>query len=95
MQPTDRPKQPSRSPSISGSDCRKSRLRRLSYSVIVYPGLSEIGRFRSEVSLSISRELFHNFTVGLSGYDSYDNRPPTEGVASNDVGATLSIGWTF
>jgi hypothetical protein len=67
----------------------------LSYSVIVYPGLSEIGRFRSEVSLSISRELFHNFTVGLSGYDSYDNRPPTEGVASNDVGATLSIGWTF
>jgi hypothetical protein len=67
----------------------------LAYSVIVYPGLSEIGRFRSEVSFSISRELFNNFTVGLSGYDSYDNRPPTEGVASNDVGATLSIGWTF
>jgi hypothetical protein len=67
----------------------------LSYSALAYPGLSDAGRIRTEINLSVSREIVHNFTVGVSGYHSYDNRPPTEGVASNDYGTTLSIGWKF
>jgi hypothetical protein len=42
-----------------------------------------------------TREIIHNFTMGVSGYDSDDDRPPTEGVSSNGVGATLWIGWKF
>jgi hypothetical protein len=67
----------------------------LSYSVLVYPGLSDRGRIRTEVNLAVSRELFRNFTVGVSGYDSYDNRPPTGDSASHDFGVTLTIGWKF
>ncbi len=67
----------------------------LSYSVLVYPGLSETGRIRTEVNLAVSREVFKDFTVGTSGYDSYDNRPPTGSSSSHDFGVTLTIGWTF
>ena len=81
---------------LSGSYYRyDSPTTNLAFSLIVYPGLSDAGRLRTEINVSISREIFHNFTVGVSGYHSYDNRPPTEGVSSNDVGTTLSVGWKF
>jgi len=67
----------------------------LTYSLLMYPGLSNAGRLRLESTLNLRRELFHDFSISISAYDSFDNRPPTEGVSHNDVGLTLSVGWSF
>ncbi len=67
----------------------------LQFSFMLYPSLTDGGRLRGDVNLSLKRELWHDFTVGLQVYDSFDNRPVTEGAAKNDWGATLSLGWTF
>ena len=64
-------------------------------SLLVYPGLSQWGRWRGDANLSWKREIFNDFTVGLRVYDSFDNRPVTEGASQNDWGATFSLGWTF
>jgi len=64
-------------------------------SFFLYPSLTESGRIRGDTDLSVKREILRDFTVGLRVYDSFDNRPATEGAVTNDWGATLSIGWTF
>jgi hypothetical protein len=61
----------------------------------VYPSLSQWGRIRLEFNGSVKREIIHDFTVGLTIYDSYDNKPPTEESRKNDVGLSLTVGWTF
>ncbi len=60
-----------------------------------YPGLSQWGRLRTEFNGSVKREIVHDFTLGFTIYDSYDNRPPTAEARKNDVGLSLTIGWTF
>jgi len=64
-------------------------------SVLVFPSLSDSGRVRINANLKLKRELFKDFHVGLTGYDSFDNRPPVTDVSENDVGFSLSLGWTF
>jgi hypothetical protein len=64
-------------------------------SLVGYPGLSNWGRVRLEANGTLRREIIRNFFLVLGGYDSFDNRPPTSGADKNDVGVTLSIGWTF
>ncbi len=61
----------------------------------VYPSLTVAHRVRLESNASFSREMFKDFTVGMTAYDSYDSRPPTEGVAKNDVGFSVNLGWSF
>jgi hypothetical protein len=61
----------------------------------IYPGLSEWGRVRIEFEGRLKREIVRDFTIGFSIYDSYDNRPPTEDARKNDVGLSLTVGWTF
>jgi hypothetical protein len=61
----------------------------------MFPGLSQWGRVRIEFNGSIKREIIHDFTVGLTVYDSYDNKPPTAEARKNDFGVTLTVGWTF
>jgi hypothetical protein len=63
--------------------------------VNLYPGLSQWGRVRLEVDGRFNREIVKNFTIGITIYDSYDSDPPTEGAKKNDVGFSLTIGWTF
>jgi hypothetical protein len=61
----------------------------------VLPSLSQWGRLRVEFNSSIKREVVHDFTIGLTAYDSYDSRPPTAEARKNDIGFSLTIGWTF
>jgi len=63
--------------------------------VLVFPGLSDPGRVRVNTNLKLKRELLRDFYIGLTGYDSFDNRPPGTDVSQNDVGFSLSLGWTF
>jgi len=59
-----------------------------------FPGITDWGRFRFNSSIKISQEIISDFTVGLTFYNSFDNRP-AEGSEKNDWGITTSIGYTF
>ena len=67
----------------------------LSISADTYPGLSQWGRVRVEFNGSVKREIIRDFTIGLTVYDSYDNKPPTAEARKNDVGITFNVGYTF
>jgi hypothetical protein len=61
----------------------------------IYPSLSSWGRVRIEFDGHAKREIIRDFSIGFSMYDSFDSKPPTEGSRRNDVGLSLTIGWTF
>jgi hypothetical protein len=67
----------------------------ISSGVDVYPSFSQWGRTRVQFNGNIKREVVHNLTVGLTIYNSYDSRPPSEDARKNDVGLSFTIGWTF
>ena len=67
----------------------------ISTSFIVYPSLSVSGRYRTELDVNLKREIVKDFTIGLTVYDSFDSKPPAGGTSKNDVGFSLSVGWTF
>lgn len=61
----------------------------------VFPSLNVRGRWRTSLDVSIKRELWKDFTVGFSYYDTYDNKPPGGGSPAHDFGGTVTVGWTF
>jgi len=61
----------------------------------LYPSLTVGGRYRTDFSLTLSREIVKDFTVGATAYDSYDNKPPAGSSSTHDFGISLNIGWTF
>lgn len=67
----------------------------LSATFVVYPSLSVGGRVRADTDITLSREIVSDFTVGLTLYDSFDNKPPGDSATKHDIGVTLSIGWVF
>jgi len=62
---------------------------------IIYPGLSDWGRVRMDLQVNTSYEFFKDFNVGLSFYDSYDNRPSAKAASTNDFGINFTIGYVF
>ena len=64
-------------------------------SVMVFPELNHWGRVRANTNAKIKRELFKNFFAAITVYDTFDSRPPVSNVFRNDIGLSLSIGWTF
>jgi hypothetical protein len=46
-------------------------------------------------SARVKREFFKDLFVGLSLYNTYDNRPPNPTANTNDVGVVVSIGWSY
>jgi hypothetical protein len=67
----------------------------LENSFTAYPILNQAGRWRLEANASVSREIFKDFSVVFTFYESFDNRPPSEDASRNDAGVSLSIGYTF
>jgi len=63
--------------------------------VMAFPSLKGDGRFRLEANVKFRRELFKDVNFSVSAYDSYDNKPQSETASTNDVGYTLSFGWSF
>ena len=61
----------------------------------LYPSLTDWGRIRSELSMSLTHEVIKNFNTGLMVFDNFDSRPPSDSLAKNDFGVTLMVGWTF
>ncbi len=64
-------------------------------SLYVYPSVTDLGRVRIQFDTRFSYELLKDFTVALTFYDSFDSRPPSEGVVKNDFGVTFGLGWKF
>lgn len=62
---------------------------------IVFPSLNVSGRYRTELNLSLSREIVKDFTVGATAYDSYDSKPPAGSSSTHDLGISLTVGWIF
>jgi putative salt-induced outer membrane protein YdiY len=64
-------------------------------SVSLYPRLPDFDRWRLDAELNLTQEIIKDFTVGVTFYDNYNSRPPSEGAAKNDWGLTTSIGYVF
>jgi hypothetical protein len=62
---------------------------------VLYPSLNVSGRYRTDFSLTLSREIVKDFTAGVTAYDSYDNKPPAGSSSTHDFGISLNLGWTF
>lgn len=60
-----------------------------------FASLTDGGRYRLELDAQVKRELVKDFYATLRGYESYDNRPATDGAATNDYGVTFALGWSF
>ncbi|MGO9922846.1 MAG: DUF481 domain-containing protein, partial [Isosphaeraceae bacterium] len=67
----------------------------LTSSFKVFPYLSDIGRVRARLDLSLQRKFTRSFTLNFSMYDDYDNRPPGTRVVNNDYGIVTGLGYTF
>jgi len=67
----------------------------ISTGIDMYPSFSQWGRVRVQLDSKIKREIVRDLSVGLTIYNSYDSRPPSEDARKNDVGFSLTIGWTF
>lgn len=63
-------------------------------SVTVLPNLTTLGRVRVQINSNFKRELFNNFYLGLSGFETFDSEPPS-GAAKNDYGIATTLGWSF
>ncbi len=66
----------------------------LNSQALLFPSLSEPGRFRLTSQSNLRIELMRNFNWNLQVYENYDTRPPVN-APKNDLGLTTSLGWTF
>jgi hypothetical protein len=60
-----------------------------------YPSLNDPGRNRLQFDAGLKQELMKDFFVSVSGYNTYDSRPPNPAFSNNDVGVVLSVGWSY
>ncbi len=68
---------------------------RIDFATLVFPSLDDPGRVRINANGRVKRELFKDFFVGLSAYDAFDSRPKSASARTNDIGGSLSFGWSF
>jgi Protein of unknown function, DUF481 len=67
----------------------------LSILLLIYPSLSQWGRYRLEARARVKQEIVKDFSVSLTGYESFDSDPATTGASKNDWGVTLGLGYSF
>ncbi len=64
-------------------------------SYFIYPGITDWGRIRMQADLNVNVEIFSDFMIGLTGYYSYDSKPPQGSLSTFDYGILFSIGYSF
>lgn len=67
----------------------------LNATVLLYPSITESGRYRTSSNLSLRREIVSDFYLDLSVYQSYDSDPPDVTAEKDDYGITTSLGYSF
>ncbi len=63
--------------------------------LVFLPGLTETGRYRSNVSVSLDHEVVKDFYIDLSFNGSYDNDPPDAAADNTDYSVTTSLSYKF
>ena len=66
----------------------------ITWSAVGFLDLQRGNRVRAEVDGTISQKIVKDLTWGLSVFESFNSAPP-QGEKKNDLGLTLSLGWTF
>ncbi|HSC16710.1 MAG TPA: DUF481 domain-containing protein, partial [Gammaproteobacteria bacterium] len=66
----------------------------LSSSAFLYPSLTESGRHRGSLDVSLRREIISDLFFDLSFYEAYDSDPPSGG-ETTDYGFVTSLGYKF
>jgi hypothetical protein len=66
----------------------------LASTAYLYPSLTESGRYRGSLDVSLRREFFSDFFFDISFYESYDSDPPSGG-ETTDYGVVTSLGYKF
>jgi hypothetical protein len=74
---------------------RRSPIVDTTISLTFLPGITDAGRVRSQLNVSTSIEIIHNFFLGLTGFDTLDSRPPDPTLPTNDYGVSPSLRWKF
>jgi len=62
---------------------------------VFLPNFTTRGRRRLEYNAKVRLEVFRDFFVTLTFYDSFDSKPPSESAAKNDYGFTTGLSWSF
>jgi putative salt-induced outer membrane protein YdiY len=62
---------------------------------VLFPNLTESGRYRTDSSISLRREIITDFYLDLSFYHNYDSDPPDELASTSDYGIVTSLGYSF
>jgi len=60
-----------------------------------YPSITEKGRYRSDISVDIRREIINDFFFDLEVYDQYDNKSTSGEGATSDYGIMTSLAYTW
>jgi Protein of unknown function, DUF481 len=66
----------------------------ITWAAVGFLDLQRGNRVRAEVDGTVSQKIVKDFKWGLSVFESFNSAPPT-GEKKNDLGVTLSFGWTF
>lgn len=64
-------------------------------SFVYMPNFSTRGRRRMEFNSNLRFEVFRDFFVTMTLYDSYDSQPPSGTAEKNDYGFTTGLSWSF
>ena len=67
----------------------------LNSTVFVFPSITESGRYRTNVDITLRREIITDFYIDLSIYQNYDSDPPDVNAETSDYGITTSLGYSF
>jgi hypothetical protein len=63
--------------------------------LVYLPNFTTRGRHRLEFNSQVRFEVFSDFFVTMTLYDSFDSKPPSETAVRNDYGFTTGLSWTF
>lgn len=63
--------------------------------LVLYPSITESGRYRGTADVSLRKEIIEDFFLELSFYYDYDSEPPGEATAKDDYSIVTSLGYTF
>jgi len=60
-----------------------------------FTNVTDTPRFRAQLNVNLTWEIFNNINLGISLFDSYDSRPPTVESEKNDMSLSFSVGYSY
>ncbi len=60
-----------------------------------FPSLNNFGRQRIQLDAGAKRELWKDVFLSINMFDTFDSRPPNASADKNDIGVSLSFGWSY